>query len=139
MFQLIPEEDRAPAWLSDYGAIEADISAMEDFAKALTSEVADGYDPHVTQVAQVMKDDLPTGFPRFVEMGHFLSRHNEVKNETLANTYNFGIGTSNAAAAAAKISDDYKASDAFAYATVNDVKDAFAESAPVPAERGENG
>jgi hypothetical protein len=122
---VIPEEDRGPAWLSDYGAIEADIQQMEDFAKALTSEVTDGYDPHASQVAQVMAYDLPTAFPRFLEMGDFLTQHNEVKNVTLANTLNFSTGTSQAAVAAQEISADYKSSDAFAYATVNDVKDAF--------------
>jgi hypothetical protein len=39
---MIPEEDRGPAWLRDYGYtdfgdIEADLVAMEEFAKKLAS------------------------------------------------------------------------------------------------------
>ncbi|AGL20990.1 hypothetical protein [Actinoplanes sp. N902-109] len=137
---MIPEEDRGPAWLSDYGAIEADIQQMEDFAKALTAEVAKGYDPHANQVAQVMAEDLPTAFPRFTEMSAFMTQHNEVKNVTLANTLNFSEGTNRFAGAAQQISSEYKTSDAFAHATVSDVKEAFdnPSSSTVPSEQEGN-
>ncbi|GAA2548886.1 hypothetical protein GCM10010435_18120 [Winogradskya consettensis] len=125
---MIPEEDRGPAWLSDYGSIEADIQQMEDFAKGLKAEVADGYAPHANQVAEVMMQDLPDSLPLFTELGDFMAEHNKVKNVTLANTLNFGTGTGQAAAAASKISEEYRSSDAFAHATVKDVQVAFIKS-----------
>ncbi len=41
-----PDEDLGPAWLRDYGRIEADIEAMSQFARGLTAEIQDNYLPH---------------------------------------------------------------------------------------------
>jgi hypothetical protein len=135
---MIPEEDRGPAWLSDYGSIEADIQQMEDFAKGLSAEVAEGYDPHAMQVNDAMAVNLPDALPRFLELGAFFARHNEIKTVTVANTMNFGEGTGQAADAASKISSEYRSSDAFAHATVKDVQAAFTQTQAgyVPAEEG---
>jgi hypothetical protein len=136
---MIPEEDRGPAWLSDYGSIEADIQQMEDFAKGLSAEVAEGYDPHANQVADAMAVDLPVALPQFQELGSFFKRHNVIKNVTATNTLNFGTGTGQAADAASKISQEYRSSDAFAHATVKDVQAAFAYTEKGPATLGEEG
>ncbi|RZU50246.1 hypothetical protein EV385_2012 [Krasilnikovia cinnamomea] len=128
---MIPEEDRPPAWLADYGAIEADIQAMEDFATGLAKEVDSGYGPHLDLVTASMLTPLP-GAPNFPELQAFLTHHHEVQSVTYSNTYNFRDGTGQFADAAKTISHEYRGSDAFSRARVNDVDRAFDAAQPSP-------
>ncbi|GAB1694456.1 hypothetical protein [Krasilnikovia sp. M28-CT-15] len=128
---MIPEEDRPPAWLADYGAIEADIQAMEDFAAGLAKEVDSGYGPHLDLVTNSMLTPLPSA-PHLPELQAFLTRHHEVQSVTYSNTYNFRDGTGRFADAAKTISHEYRGSDAFSRARVNDVDKAFDAAATAP-------
>ena len=127
---MIPEEDRGPAWLRDYGTtdfgqIEADIQAMEQFAAKLAANVKDSYAPHLTDVSGSMATPLPAPPAEFFELASFLTIHRDAQDVTHQNVYNYANGTHRFAAAAADISKKYSGSDAFARAKVSDVEKAF--------------
>jgi len=141
---MIPEEDRGPAWLRDYGftdfsQIEADVTAMEQFATKLAADVANDYAPHLSKVADAMMTPLPAPPTEFVELSSFLIVHNDAQNATQQNTYNFANGTTEFANAARDISSRYQGSDAFAHAKVTDVDTAFSKVGipTAPAEKGD--
>jgi hypothetical protein len=127
---MIPEEDRGPAWLRDYGftdfgSIEADIVAMEEFAAKLSSDVQNNYVPHLASVTDAMLTQLPPAADTFRELVDFLSVHRDAQDATQQNVYNFANGTYHFATAAQTISADYRGSDAFSHARVRDVDRAF--------------
>ena len=127
---MLPEEDRGPAWLHDYGRtdfgnIEADIAAMEEFAKRLAEDVQKNYVPHLTGVTDAMLTELPPPAHTFPELVDFMTAHNEAQNVTQENVFNFANGTNHFATAAQTISGEYKGSDAFSRARVRDVDSAF--------------
>lgn len=122
---MLPEEDRGAAWLRDYGAVEADIEALAEFAAALADEVEQGYLPHLRTVTEAMMTTIPAGHPHFPELKAFLEHHHGAQQAAYANTFNFRAGTAHAAEAARKISEEYRGADAFARARVEDVRDAF--------------
>jgi hypothetical protein len=127
---MIPEDDRGPAWLRDYGytdfgQIEADIRAMENFALKLAANVHDNYAPHLSTVTTAMSTRIPEPPPEFAELWSFLFTHNEVQNVSHQNVYNFANGTQGFATAAEDISKKYSGSDAFAHARVSDVDTAL--------------
>jgi hypothetical protein len=141
---MIPEEDRGPAWLRDYryadfGQIEADIQAMEQFAAKLSDNVKGSYAPHLTSVTDAMSTRLPNPPGEFVELASFLVAHNEAQDVTHQNVYSFANGTQVLASAAADIGKKYSGSDAFAHAKVSDVESALKKVciSDTPAE-GEN-
>ena len=127
---MIPEEDRGPAWLRDYGttdfgSIEADIQAMEKFAAQLAANVKDSYAPHMASVSESMGAPLPPPPAGFVELTSFLTKHNEAQDVTHQNVYNYANGTQGFATADSDISKQYSGSDAFSHARVSDVNKAF--------------
>jgi len=129
---MIPDEDRPPAWLADYGDIQADIQAMADFASGLGKEVVDGYGPHLSLVTTSMMTTLPAADANFPELQQFLAVHHEAQTATFSNTFNYRDRTGELANAAKTISTEYSGSDAFSRAKVNDVNKALAQSADVP-------
>jgi hypothetical protein len=127
---MIPDEDRGPAWLRDYGFtdfgdIAADITAMEEFAKKLAADVQDNYVPHLTGVTDAMLTELPPPAQTFDELVEFMKAHHAAQIVTQQNVYNFANGTNHFATAAQTISQDYRGADAFAHARVKDVDKAF--------------
>ena len=139
----IPEEDRGPRWLRDYGStnfgdIAADIAAMEEFASKLAADVQNNYAPHMSSVSQAMRAKLPdaTNFP---ELASFLTVHREAQSITENNVYNFANGTNDFATAAKDISRKYSGSDAFARAKVSDVDTAFQQVAAQPTDGSNRG
>ncbi|GID94465.1 hypothetical protein ACFQFC_27340 [Amorphoplanes digitatis] len=122
----MPVDREPPSWIDDFGSIETDIQAMEEFAATLANEVATGYEPHLQQVVTAMLTELPAGSADFPELGGFLTRHHEVQQQTFSNAFNFRDGTHHFATVAKSISDEYGTTDAYAHAKVADVTDAFA-------------
>jgi hypothetical protein len=120
----MPIDDNASP--ASYDAIEADITAMEDFAKQLSAEIQNGYSPMLNDVSRRMRTAVPPGDPRFPELRLFLEAHQEAQNRTYANVTSFRLGSDQAVSAAQSISDMYRGSDAFASAKVEDVNNAFA-------------
>jgi uncharacterized phage infection (PIP) family protein YhgE len=133
---MIPEEDRGPAWLRDYGytdfsQIEADIQAMEQFANKLSATVQDNYAPHLSAVTDAMSTRLPDPPSEFIELLTFLSAHRDVADVAHQNVYNYANGTQDFAVVAKDISQKYDGSDAFSHAKVADVDKAFDHVASV--------
>jgi hypothetical protein len=58
----------------------------------------------------------------------FMTAHHAAQSTTQTNVYNFANGTNHFAAAAETISVEYRGTDAFAQARVNDVDQAFVKS-----------
>jgi len=138
---MIPDEDRGPAWLRDYGytdfsQIEADIQAMEQFASKLSANVKDNYAPHLSTVTEAMSTRLPAAPSEFVELMTFLFAHNEAQNVAHQNVYNYANGTQGFATAAKDISETYSGSDAFSRAKVRDVDNAL-DKVGIPTESAE--
>lgn len=128
--RMIPEEDRGPAWLRDYGYtdfgdIAADIAAMEEFARKLAAEVQDNYAPHLTAVSDAMLTQLPPPAATFPELVDFMTAHHEAQETTQLNVYNFADGTNHFARVAESIGSEYRGTDAFSQARVKDVDKAF--------------
>jgi hypothetical protein len=141
---MIPEEDRGPSWLRDYGFtdfgdIAADIAAMEEFAKKLAADVEKNYVPHMAGVTSAMLTRLPQAADTFPELGAFLAAHQSAQDMTQANIYNFANGTHHFASAAQTISAQYRGSDAFSRAKVKDVNDAFDKVVSPDAGTGHTG
>ena len=134
---MLPEEDRGPALLHDYGRtdfgnIEADIAAMEEFAKRLAEDVQKNYVPHLTGVTDAMLTELPPPAHTFPELVDFMTAHQAAQDTTQTNVYNFANGTNRFATAAQTISAEYDGADAFSRARVRDVDDAFKSGTPTP-------
>lgn len=140
---MIPEEDRGPAWLRDYGhtdfgEIAADIAAMAEFAKKLAADVQNNYSPHLTGVSEAMLTRLPQPDGRFSELVSFMTAHHAAQGATHENVYNYASGTDNMATVAQEISEKYRGTDAFAKAQVSDVHSAFNQlSVPETANDGD--
>ena len=123
-------EDREPAWLQDYeytnfGDIAVDITAMEEFAKKLEAEVQDNYASHLPSVVDGMLTQLPAPSTTFPELCTFMQTHRAAQEVTQANVFQFANGTNRFAAAALTLSAEYRGSDAFAEARVDDVNRAL--------------
>jgi hypothetical protein len=126
-----------PSWIDNFGSIETDIQAMEEFAATLANEVQTGYEPHLQQVVTAMLTELPDGSANFPELQSFLKVHHEVQQQTFSNTFNFRDGTHQFAVVAKSISEEYGSSDAYARAKVKDVNDGFvAANDPTLSEGG---
>jgi hypothetical protein len=127
---MLAEEDRGPSWLRDYGYtdfgnIEADIQAMEEFAKRLRADLEDNYVPHLSSVTDAMLTQLPPPAATFPELVAFMRDHQAAQDTTQTNVYNFANGTNRFATAAQTISKEYEGADAFSRARVADVQQAF--------------
>ncbi|MFI6075350.1 hypothetical protein ACIA5C_27695 [Actinoplanes sp. NPDC051343] len=127
---MLSEEDRGPAWMRDYGytdfsQIEADVTAMEQFATQLQGDVTKNYNTHVPVVQQLMLTELPSPPAEFQELSSFLVVHNDAQNISQQNVFHFSKGTEQFATVAKDVSKDYRGSDAFSHAKVSDVDSAF--------------
>ncbi|HEY0698611.1 MAG TPA: hypothetical protein VGD43_12475 [Micromonospora sp.] len=125
----IPEEDLPPRWLRDYGAIEADISRMEEFAAKLRAEVTQNYAPHLEYVNEDMTVQLPPVPAGFAELHSFLTAHRETMADTNEVVHHFRDATGGFATAAAEVSANYSNADAFSAARVRDVEQALDKTA----------
>lgn len=124
---MIPDEDLGPAWLGDYGHtdfgnIEADILAMEEFAARLKADVEQNYAPLSRGVSETMQTALPPAHEGFLELQFFQAAHDRVRRAAQENVYNFGPGTYGFATAAGEVGEMYRGTDEFARARVSDVQ-----------------
>lgn len=130
---MIPEENRPAGWLRGYGAIEADIRQMREFADRLQAEVERNYGPHLSYIANDMKTPIPNPADAFVELVHFLQAHQETQQATAEVVWGVAGATGHLAGAAGRIADAYADSDAFSSARVADVERALAGTASTAA------
>lgn len=121
----LPEEDRGPAWLGDYGDIEADFTRMAEFAARLRAEVIDNYLPHLALVYDDMTVALPEVHQSFPELLTFLTTHQASQEVTRDNIHYIPNVADGFAAAAEEISSRYRDSDAFSSTRVAMVEQAL--------------
>jgi hypothetical protein len=124
---MIPDEDLGPAWLRDYGHtdfgdIEADILAMEEFAARLKANVEQNYGPLARGVSETMQTALPAAHAGFRELQFFQEAHDRARRAAQQNVFNFGPGTYGFATAAGEVGQMYRGTDEFARAKVTDVQ-----------------
>jgi hypothetical protein len=127
---MLDPDDQGPSWLKDYGftdfgSIEADITAMEQFATKLQGDVMNNYETHRPTVQTLMLTQLPSPPTEFSELCSFLIVHNDAQDVSQQNVFQFGPGTQQFAEVAKDIGGHYRHSDAFSHAKVSDVKSAF--------------
>jgi hypothetical protein len=121
---------------TDFSQIEADVTAMEQFATKLQGDVSKNYDTHAPVVQQLLLTILPDPPADFVELSSFLVVHNDAQNISQKNVYNFSEGTTQFAQVAKDVSADYRGSDAFSHAKVADVDRAFTTVAKQDKQNG---
>ncbi|MDG4822831.1 hypothetical protein O7635_13325 [Asanoa sp. WMMD1127] len=121
----LSNEDLPPAWLRDYAQIEADIGRMEEFAAALDAEVRDNFAPHVSPIFDDILAELPPAYTDFPELLSFLDRHVASAQDTAYTVYYYQDVTGGFAVAAGEVSRNYRDTDAFALARVDEVKAAL--------------
>jgi ABC-type transporter Mla subunit MlaD len=114
-----------------YGAdqlasIDADISAMEDFAAGLLAELEKNFAPNAARYSADLQVEIEGG-ASFPELAQFLRTHSEVKATTYGNLFEFRGGTHRLASAAHMVGQEYRKTDAFSSAKVSDVEDALAD------------
>jgi hypothetical protein len=139
MSMAVPAEDRAPAWLAEYGgSIEADITRMEEFAAALDAEVKNRYIPHMQLVQEDMLVELPAPLDSFPELYTFLQTHQVAQQSTSDIVYTVADATGGFAYAAQKVSAAYGEADAFAAAQAREIEAALDETKAARPPAGEN-
>lgn len=111
---------------TDFGAIEADLNAMEQFAAKLKQDIEQNYVPYADAVSNTMIKRLPD--TDFYELHLFLYRHDQVQIATQMNVAGYTDGTYKFASAANGISEQYRGSDAFSRAKVADVEAQFKDT-----------
>jgi hypothetical protein len=126
---VIPEEDRGPAWLRDYGVVDVDMHRMEEFAAQLRTEVTASYAPRLEYIDDDVTAPLPPVDARFEELHSFLTAHRESLAGTNEIVHYYRDASGGFATAAAEISASYGRSDAFAAARVGDVEAALGKTA----------
>jgi hypothetical protein len=133
----IPDEDRGPSWLRDYGTlydiggtsgtggdsgtgVKVDMPAMKDFAAALRKNLQEDYSPHARKVFADLGEP-PEGQLNFLELWEVLEQHQKVQQVATDNVANHGNGAMVFASAAEKISEEYRNADAYAAARMADI------------------
>ncbi|MGA3487140.1 hypothetical protein ACK8GG_03915 [Micromonosporaceae bacterium DT55] len=126
---MIPEEDRAPAWLRGYGDLRVDFSRLDEFAAALEDELMQNYLPHLQKIKDDMAVALPPGHPGFGELTGFLASHHAAKEDTTLLMDAIQRATQGFATAARQVAESYQNTDAFAAAQFHVVNKHLDENA----------
>lgn len=149
----IPDEDKGPAWLRDYGAgsghtkvdsygwvdggaLAVDLKSLVDFAAALEKEHKLDYRPHAEKVFTDMgakPNDPPADF---LELVSSMTLHQNLLVETSDALCKHDEAVLAFVAAAREISKKYGEADALASAKTKDVQANLTEAAPVPPKTG---
>ena len=98
---------------------------MEQFAKKLAADVQNDYVPHLPRCHRRDDDRAAAPATTFPELVDFMTVHNTAQNVTQQNVFNFANGTNQFARPRKTSAAEYRGSDAFAHAKVNDVDTAF--------------
>ncbi len=136
----LPEEDRGPAWLRDWGrttghtdydtftgsvdpnALSVDIGNLLAFAQALQAEHESDYRPHVQTVFEQMSAVAAAPDARFVELTESLTHHRDMLVQTSTAMANHDKAIIAFVEAARAIGQEYRTADEMSAATVYDVE-----------------
>lgn len=143
----LPEEDRGPAWLRDYGrgsgytksdamtgydegALAVDLASLVDFADALENEHTLDYRPHVDVVFKDMSAKPADPQANFVELVQSMSWQRELLVQTSDALVKHDKAVQAFVAAARDISKQYGEADALSSARAQDVNRTLAPTLP---------
>lgn len=144
----LPEEDRGPAWLRDWGSktgytgtdsfsgyvdgssLAVDIDSLVAFANALRAEHEQDFRPHVREVFDGMSAEPAGPDARFVELAEAMTHHREMLVLTTTALVNHDKAITAFVDAAHTISEEYRGADAMSAAKVSDVNEALATPPP---------
>jgi len=111
-----------PGWLRDDKPIEADLSTLAEFAKALHDEVNQNFMPHARRTIDKF-DSVPFTAPNgFVELTEAHTAYSNSLERMLELLNAHSAATWDLATAAETIAKHYRDSDAYSAATVGDVR-----------------
>lgn len=139
----LPEEDRGPAWLRDWGsttghtdldtfsgyvdsdALAVDIESLVAFADSLQAEHEQDYRPHVQTVFDGMSAVPAQPDGRFIELTEGMTHHRDMLVQTSTAIANHDKAVIAFVDAARAISEEYRNADALSAASVKDVDTAL--------------
>jgi hypothetical protein len=137
----LPEEDKGPAWLRDWGnktgytgtdtqtgyvdgqSLAVDINSLVAFANALQTEHEQDYRPHVREVYDGMAANPAGPDARFVELNEVMTHHRDMLVQASTALANHDKAIVAFVDAARAISEEYRGADALSAAKVGDVED----------------
>ncbi|HZM74766.1 MAG TPA: hypothetical protein VFC19_03515 [Candidatus Limnocylindrales bacterium] len=146
----LPEEDKGPAWLRDWGSktgftgtdsfsgyvdgqsLAVDIDSLVAFANALQAEHEQDFRPHVREVFEGMAAEPAGPDARFIELNEVMLHHRDMLVQTSTALANHDTAIMAFCAAARAISEEYRGADAMAAAKVSDIE----QTLVVPVNQG---
>ncbi|GAA2361625.1 hypothetical protein Cme02nite_43390 [Catellatospora methionotrophica] len=147
----LPEEDKGPAWLRDYGresgytksnamtgydegSLAVDLQSLVDFAEALETEHTKDYRPHADEVFKDMSAKVADPHADFIELCSSLGWQRELLVQTSDALLKHDQAVLAFVAAAREISKKYGEADALGAAKAQDVNRNLTVSVPTTAQ-----
>ncbi|MEU8079501.1 hypothetical protein AB0B31_29155 [Catellatospora citrea] len=147
----LPEEDKGPAWLRDYGresgytksnamtgydegSLAVDLQSLVDFAEALENEHTKDYRPHADEVFKDMSVKVADPHADFIELCSSLGWQRELLVQTSEALLKHDQAVLAFVAAAREISKKYGEADALGAAKAQDVNRNLTVSVPATAQ-----
>ena len=136
----LPEEDRGPAWLRDWGrrtgytesdpmtgyvdgnALQVDVQDLLAFSQALQTEFEQDYLPHLDEVYRLMEKAPSAPDERFVELTEGMTHHRDVLVQTSTILEEHKQAVVAFFTAAKEIGNAYRGTDELTAARVSDVE-----------------
>ncbi len=127
-YQSDTDQNTSKAWLGDFTKIDAKLSGMSDYAKALMT-ISDNLQTHRIRVTQQIGSVLTDGafLGGFPEVSYAATLHGQNFSEFNQYLQNLYDGLQHSGNAAQAIADSYGDKDGFSAVSLNDVRFAFAE------------
>ncbi|MEU7819909.1 hypothetical protein [Catellatospora sp. NPDC049133] len=147
----LPEEDKGPAWLRDYGresgytkanvftgyddgSLAVDLQSLVDFAEALETEHTKDYRPHAQEVFKDMSAKVADPHADFIELCSSLGWQRELLVQTSDALLKHDQAVLAFVTAARQISKKYGEADALGAAKAQDVNKNLAVAVPTTAQ-----
>ncbi|WP_162908362.1 hypothetical protein [Allorhizocola rhizosphaerae] len=136
----LPEEDRGPAWLRDWGrntgytesnpmtgwvdgrALQVDVQDLQAFANALQTEFEQDFLPHLDEVYRLMEKTPASPDERFIELTESMTHHRDVLVQTSTVLEAHKQAVTAFFTAAREIGNAYRGADELTAAKVSDVE-----------------
>lgn len=148
----LPEEDKGPAWLRDWGsstgytesnnmtgyvdgdALAVDIKDLIAFSDALKKEHEEDYRPHVREVYDLMGAAPAQPDERFIELYESMKHHRDMLVQASTALAAHDKAVMSFVGAARTISEEYEGADAMSAARVSDVESTLGAPPPTGTE-----
>lgn len=148
----LPEEDKGPAWLRDWGtktgytdsdgltgyvdsdALAVDIEDLIAFSGALKMEHEEDYRPHLREVFDLMSADPAGPDASFIELTESMKHHFDMLVHGSTTLAAHDEAVMRFVEAARTIGEEYRGADAMSAAKVTDVESTLGGTPPAPTE-----